>query len=264
MNAKATEEEAAPQLSRDELFELFGLVQEVDSIELKLTVRDDERQRAVAALDADPLDAQIRQVYFFDTPDLTLNRLGLVTRARRIQHAGADSVVKLRPVVPGRLPTELRASPDFRVEVDAMPGGYVCSGALKAKAAHHHVVDTVAGRRPLRGLFSKPQRTLFAEHAPDGITLDDLSVLGPVNVLKVKFTPKGTDRKFALELWNYPGDLRLLEISTRVAPNETFNAAAEVAEFLQERGISIAGAQTTKTRRALEIFSQRLTEAAVT
>ena len=52
----------------------------------------------------DPLEAQIRQVFFFDTPDLALDKPGVVVRARRIQGKGDDSVVKLRPVVPVELP----------------------------------------------------------------------------------------------------------------------------------------------------------------
>ena len=39
-----------------------------------------------------------------------------------------DSVIKLRPVVPAELPRELRDDPNFVVEVDALPGGYVCPG----------------------------------------------------------------------------------------------------------------------------------------
>ena len=50
----------------------------------------------------DPLGAQIRQVFFFDTPDLALENAGVVVRARRVQGKGDDSVVKLRPVVPVR------------------------------------------------------------------------------------------------------------------------------------------------------------------
>jgi hypothetical protein len=73
----------------------------------------------------DPLDAQIRQVYFFDTPDLALNTHGLVVRARRIQQRTDDSVVKLRPVIPDKLPASVRKSRSLVVEVDAMPGGYV-------------------------------------------------------------------------------------------------------------------------------------------
>ena len=85
------------------------------------------------ALGIDPLQAQIRQVVFFDTPELTLNQAGVVVRARRVQDKGDDSVVKLRPVVPNELPAELRRSAAFGVEVDAMPGGFVCSGSMKAR-----------------------------------------------------------------------------------------------------------------------------------
>ena len=46
----------------------------------------------------DALDAQIRQIFFFDTPDLALDAHGVVVRARRIQGKGDDAVVKLRPV----------------------------------------------------------------------------------------------------------------------------------------------------------------------
>ena len=64
----------------------------------------------MAALGLDPLEAQIRQVFFFDTPELALDKHGVVVRARRIQGKGDDSAVKLRPVVPAELPDDLRRS----------------------------------------------------------------------------------------------------------------------------------------------------------
>jgi hypothetical protein len=45
---------------------------EADSVEINLTVPIEERSRSAAALGVDRLDAQNRQVFFFDTPDLTL------------------------------------------------------------------------------------------------------------------------------------------------------------------------------------------------
>jgi hypothetical protein len=50
----------------------------------------------------DPLDAQIRQVFVFDTPDLRLNKSGVVVRAGRVQGRGDVTVVKLRPNRPRR------------------------------------------------------------------------------------------------------------------------------------------------------------------
>jgi hypothetical protein len=59
-----------------------------DSVELKLTIPESEGRSALAALGIDPLQAQVRQVFFFDTPSLTLNQvpaeLGVPGR-RRVQ-----------------------------------------------------------------------------------------------------------------------------------------------------------------------------------
>jgi hypothetical protein len=107
-------------------------------------------------------------------------------------------------------------------------------------------------------VFSKGQRALFEEHAPGGVELDDLTVLGPVLVLKLKFTPTELARRLVAELWLYPDDSRILELSTKCAPAEAFQAAAEARVFLTAQGVDLSGEQETKTRKALEFFSGRL------
>jgi hypothetical protein len=250
----------APALSGDQLSELLRLMHGADSVELKLTVPESDQRSAVASLELDPLESQIRQVVFFDTPDLTLNGRGLVVRARRVQGRGDDSVVKLRPVVPSELPSTLRESPDFGVEVDAMPGGFVCSGSLKAQRKRSPVREVLAGDRPVRKLFTKEQRAFFADHAPEGQTLDDLVPLGPINILKLKFEPETYDRRLVAELWLYPDGSRILELSTRCAPTEGFQVAAETKAYLAERDIDLSGEQQTKTRTTLEYFARVLAD----
>ena len=245
------------RLSDEDLRRMLRLIKDSDSVELKLTVEPAGQTSAVAALGMDPLEAQIRQVYFFDTPDLTLYHQGVVARARRAQKKGDDSVVKLRPVDPSELPSELRATPDFGVEVDAMPGGYVCSGSMKGIPGTD-VRATVLERRPLRKLFTKAQRALYADHAPEGLGLEDLSILGPIFVLKLKFAPKSYDRKMVAEMWLYPDNSRLLELSTKCLPSEAFQVAAETRAFLSSRGVDLEGGQETKTKRALEFFAKQL------
>jgi hypothetical protein len=242
------------RLLSDELLELSELIGQADSVELKLTVPDEDRSSAAAALGADPLAARIRQVFFFDTPDLDLDRSGVVVRARRTQGAPDDTVVKLRPVAPGDLPARLREREDFVVEVDGMPGGYVCSGSFKGEA-REPVSEVAAGRRPLRKLFSKPQRSFYADHAPEGIELDDLVVLGPVTAFKLKLVPPGFDRKLAVELWLYPDGSRILELSTKCPPKEWLETATGARQALLGLGIDVSGEQATKTRTALEYFA---------
>jgi hypothetical protein len=244
------------RLTDAEFEQLLALTKHADSVELKLTVPDSERRSTVTTLGMDPLDAQLRQIYFFDTPDLALNKHGVVVRARRVQQRGDDTVVKLRPIVPGELPASLRRSKNLVVEVDAMPGGYVCSASLKGTLGTTEVKDAVAGRRAIRKLYSKEQRAFYTEHAPDGIGLDDLSVLGPITVLKLKFSPERYGRRLVAELWFYPDGSRILELSTKCVPTQAFQVAAETRSFLSSQGVDLFGKQQTKTKTALEYFSR--------
>ena len=250
---------ARPVLSDAQLGQVLELMKASDSVELKVTIPDSQLRSTVSALGMDPLDAQIRQVFFFDTPDLTLDKHGVVVRARRVQGKGDDSVVKLRPVVPSELPVEIRRSPSFGVEVDAMPGGFVCSGSMKGSLGVGAVRPVVVGgNQPIRKLFSNEQRDFFATHAPEGISLDELSILGPIFVLKLKYQPPEHTRKLVAELWLYPDDRKILELSTKCLPSEGFQVAAETRAYLAARGVELGGEQQTKTRTALEFFAHQL------
>jgi hypothetical protein len=112
------------------------------------------------------------------------------------------------------------------------------------------------GKLPLRKLFSKEQRALFADRAPEGISLDDLAVLGPIFVLKLKQSPPGYERRLVTEMWIYPDGSRILELSTKCEPSEAFQVAATTRAFLSSRGVDLDSEQQTKTRTALEFFSQ--------
>jgi hypothetical protein len=246
------------RLSPTQLAEMMALADKADSVELKLTVPAAHRRATVQALALDPLDGQVRQVVFFDTPDLQLDQAGVVVRARRVQGVGDDSVVKLRPVVPGDLPKRLRRAAEFGVEVDAMPGGFVCSGSYKGKPHKVAVLDVLREGSPIRKLFSKEQRSFYDDHAPAGITLDDLVALGPINVLKVKFAPPELRRKMVAELWLYPDGSQILELSTKCAPADALRVSDEAREYLGERGVDLGGEQQTKTRTALRFYSKEL------
>jgi hypothetical protein len=125
----------------------------------------------------------------------------------------------------------------------------------------HRPRKQVAGeQRRLSKLFSKDQRAFDAAHAPAGVELDGLVLLGPIFVLKLKFSPGGFARKLVAELWLYPDESRILELSTKCAPPEAFEVAAELRAFLSERDIDLSGEQAPKTKRALEFFTARIRE----
>lgn len=248
-----------PLIPAERLSELLDVLSGADSVELKLTVDPGAHRRTLAALGLDPLDAQLRIVTFFDTPDLRLQAAGVVVRARRVQGKADDTVVKLRPVQPAELPKKLRRHEDFGVEVDAMRGGFVCSASFKG-TAKTPIRETLLEDRPLRKLFSKPQREFYAAHAPEGLVIDDLVQLGPIFVLKLKGQPAGLKRKVVAELWSYPDGSRILELSTKCLPKDAFAVTAEVREWLQGLGIEPAEGQQTKTKKALGYFTAQYAE----
>ena len=256
----ATKTKRLAELSGEQLKEVLGLIKSADSVELKLTLPESTQRSAIDGLGLDPLDAQIRQVFFFDTPDLRLQQAGIAVRARRIQGRPGDTVVKLRPVVPDDLPEDLRRS--MTVEVDAMPGGYVCSASMKGKVPNEDVLEGIRGERPLRKVFSKEQRSFYEAYAPQGLALDDLRILGPTFVLKLVVEPKELGRRLVVEGWLLPDGSRIVELSTKCVPAETFTAAIESRAYLEDLGLELTEDPHTKTKTTLEFFAGRMADEA--
>jgi hypothetical protein len=251
-------------LSPEDLAKVLELSKGSTSVEIKLSVPAAGHRATVRSLKLDPVEAQPRQTFFFDTPDLDLYKAGVVVRARRIQGGRADTVVKLRPVDPGTIDPDLRRSGSFKIEVDVMPGGYVCSASLKGNCTGQEVLDVTAGLAQLSSLFSKEQRAFYDAHAPAGVKMDALAVLGPTFLLKSKHQPKNFDRPVTVEMWLYPDGSRILEISTKALPEESFQVAAEFKAYLASCGISLGSPQETKTKTALQFFSKTLASESAT
>ena len=96
-------------LTDEEMSELLKLTKDSDSVELKVSVQDDDHASAARSLGLDPIEAEIRQIYLFDKRDLALNTAGIAVRARRIQGGKADTVIKRRPIVPSEIPKDYLA-----------------------------------------------------------------------------------------------------------------------------------------------------------
>jgi len=235
--------------------ELLHLVRNSKSIELKLSVPMEQHQSVALGLGLDAVESQPRHVYFFDTADQALNRAGLIVRARRRPGGRADTVIKLRPVDPAMIDAELKRSDAFKVEVDAMPGGFfVCSASYKGVATGQEVLDVTQGRMPLRKLFSKEQRAFYDEHAPAGLDMNSLLAQGPILLLKLNDQPKGFKRGITAEAWLWKDGKHILELSTKCEPAQAFQVGVEFRTFLAEHGVDLGAKQETKTKTAMQKF----------
>ena len=257
MNQAATikRNNGGARLSDEDAVAVMKLLKDANSVELKIMV-EDTAQVTIRHLGFDPVEAQPRQVYFFDTPDLALNKAGVIVRARRRRGGKGDTVIKLRPVDPAKLDEQLRRDDAVKTEVDVMPGGYVCSTSFKGRCDSDEIIDVCTGKRALSSLFNHRQRDFFTTHAPAGISMDELVPLGPTFLLLGKQQPKNFDRVVVVELWMYPDGSRVLEISTKGEPAEAFQLAANFRALLLESGIPIEKSSAGKTRSSLEFFSK--------
>ncbi len=202
--------------SGERLAEMLALIKQSDSVELKLTVPESDQRSAVVALGLDPLEAQIRQVFFFDTPDLALDR----ARRRRPRPADPGQGRRLgREAAPGRAVRAARGAAAVRrasaSRSTRCPGGYVCSGdaeghrrarptsarARRRAAASQAVLEGAAG--VLRGACAGGDRP----RRPRG-PRPDLRA-------QAALTPGELGRRLVAEMWLYPDGSRVLELSTR-------------------------------------------------
>lgn len=245
-------------LTDEEQDELLNLTKDSDSVELKVSVQDDDHTSASRALGLDPIEAEIRQVYFFDTPDLALDAAGIAVRARRIQGGEADTVIKLRPVVPSEIPKDFRLSDSMKVEVDLLPGNYIASASMKGKTDPSDVNKAISGELEIKELFSREQKDFFKYYIPGGVKLNDLIPLGPILTLKLKQPVEELGRKLVAEAWFYPDNTRIFELSTKCLPDETFQVVVETRNFMVDKGINLKGEQKTKTKTALQYYSKLL------
>ncbi|MEV6637171.1 hypothetical protein AB0M54_41215 [Actinoplanes sp. NPDC051470] len=226
---------------------LRTLAGQAGEVELKIVVPD-HRSRS---LGIDTARGPNRRVYYLDTPDLALYQHDLIVRVRDRRLGRDDAVVKLRPVDPRRVPGWLRSADRFQMEIDALPGHAVCSGALKRRLRRGDVSRALKAGRPLTSLLSARQRKLFARYAPSGVGLRDLVVYGPVDVRKLSIKLRGIKGGLTAERWRYPDGSDLLELSTRCPVDEAEALASRVSRTLRAYGVAPAELQRTKTELAL-------------
>ena len=227
-----------------------------DSVKLKLTVPESDRFSAAEALGMDPLDAHVRLVHFFDTPELAL--LGTASCSAP---GGCTATARTRG---SRCATSRRAR--CRVRCGARPRSR--SRSPRCPAAPHARRGSRAGRGratsrasrrascPCTRCSARSSGTPTARTLPDGPALDDLVALGPVVVLKLKYTPEVLGRRLVGELWHLPGGEQVLELATRCHPEDALARARGDAGLPRAATASRRPGGPEPARRALELLAE--------
>ena len=227
----------------------------MDACEIKITIRPDQELRAERAMELDEDSADIRVVYFYDTPKLTLFDAGVALRARLVKGDDDDSTVKFRPVDAEKISSEWKRARGFKLEADCVGERVVCSASLTVIQARDEIDQVAKGERPIEKLFSKDQERFLAEFHAAPIDFAKLRVMGPIRVLRWKSKHESFPHELTTEEWRLPNGDDLVEVSIKVPPAKAVEAQKAFDTHLRELGLDPEGAQETKTRTALEYFA---------
>ena len=230
----------------------------VAAVEIKVTVKPDEELKAVRAMELDEDSAEVRIIYFYDTPKLKLFDAGTVLRARLVKGDDDDSTVKVRPIDPAKVSEEWRNLEGFKVEADWMGKKIVRSASLTVRQKRDEIDEVAKDKRPVYKLFDRDQVRFIAEFHEGTVDFEKLKPLGPIRVLRWEVKHKGFPYELTAEEWRLPNGDDLFEMSIKVAPDEAAEASKAFEAHLRELGIDPKGAQETKTRTALQYFVKNL------
>jgi hypothetical protein len=238
----------------------------LDAIEIKVSVGASDMDAAADAFGLDLQDGRRRSIYFCEDvrgpggpAALPLLEQGVILRLRKNKGKADDSTVKLRPcgesqLTPRWVDEDGGEGWDFRVEGDWVGKRKVISASLEAKVADGDLASAIADDS-LSDVFSDVQRKLLRDCAPAPVDFSELSALGPVAALKWQQTVDG--HEIAFERWDVSDELRFLELSIRVEPDDAVAAQRNFERLCTERGIDVAAVTETKTRLVLEHLARR-------
>jgi hypothetical protein len=230
----------------------------MDAVEIKVTVRPDQELRAERSMELNEDSADVRVIYFYDTPRLDLFRAGVALRARLVKGDDDDSTVKFRPVDAGAIPEEWKECEGFKLEADCVGPRVVCSASLTVVQKRDEIDQVAKGKRPIHRLFSKEQERFLSDFYKGKVDFEKLRVMGPIRVLRWKSEHDDFPHELTTEEWRLPDGDDLVEVSIKVPPGQAGRAQKAFDRHLRKLGLDPEGAQETKTRTALGYFAKEL------
>jgi hypothetical protein len=135
----------------------------MDAVEIKRMIRPDQELRAVRAMEVDEDTADVRLIYFYDTPDLDLFKAGAILRARLLKGDADDSTVKFSPVEAASIPRDWQRLKGFKLDVDWVGDHMICSASLTVRQQRGEIDEVAKGSRAIGKLFSNDQERFLSE-----------------------------------------------------------------------------------------------------
>jgi hypothetical protein len=228
-----------------------------DFVEIKATIPPHQVAQAMERFDLHAENDEERLIYFFDTPNLDLLRIGIVGRARRRVGGKHDSTIKFRPVEPDQVPDRWRSLEGFKIEADATDRGVVRSASLTMPVKRGLIKQVAAGEAPISSLFTEEQVAFLFRLSSHQFDTKAVVTLGPIEAFRWKFEDPALPWPLTAELWRRPDGAEILELSVKAPAVQAAVIYYGFMAFLAELGKERDESQQAKTKWALDFFAER-------
>jgi hypothetical protein len=235
----------------------------VDDVEIKATIPEAQIDLGLRRFKLTEANKNQRYVYFFDTPQLELFNAGLIARARRVPGGTHDTTIKVRPVKPDSVPAKWTKYRGFKIEADMSEKGVVPSASFTMPVQKGAIKRAVVDGGKVRRLFTGEQQDFFKEMAAKGLSLDNVHVMGPIDVWRWKVVDPGLPWPATVEYWQLDNGERTLEASIKVSTVQAAAGSGGFLAFLAEIGAERDRGEEAKTRWALTYFARQYVQPAV-
>jgi hypothetical protein len=237
---------------------IAALVSGSDSIEIKATIPHKQIEQVLRRFRLEVDTEKQRLIYFFDTPKLELNGIGIIARARRTAGEEHDCTIKLRPIEPDRVSKKWHKYPGFKIETDASEHDMVKSASFTMPVKKGLIKRVAAGKTPIADLFDDAQLLFLLSMAKKKLDYSRVHPLGPLQAHRWKVSDPGCPWPMTIELWERADGAMLMESSIRTRVEQGAFAIGGFMAFLAEVGAERDNAEQAKTRWALEYYSGKL------
>ena len=223
---------------------------ELHAEQLKLSVPDETHRAAIKGLGLDPVEAQPRQAFFFDTPDLALNRAGVVVGPGAFRAGGPTRSSSCAPWTPTPSTSNSSARRASRSRWTRCRADTCARPRTRAPAAGRTYSTSPRARLPLAlALFEGAARVLRRARAggrQPGRAADD-------SVRCSCCEPSTSRRPSAAASSSRCGSTRRFANSRDLdqvpARRRAFQAAAEFKAYIESCGIPVTGSSRPRPRR---------------
>ena len=217
--------------------------QRVCPVEIKLLISPQTTESVVTSLG---FQKETRsQIYFFDTDNLSLLEQGVILRVR--QGAKNDLTVKVRLPDGEKRIDSSKLREHFGCEIDRTGAEANTSFAVGQKYKPNAVA--VTGEEVFTAL--SPNQKKLLKEAQVSINWSSVRRIADINSTTWESTSQPQFPRLTLEYWEWSAG-STLELSTRVAPNQSDSKLANLLKIVNEKGLPLSAEQGTKTSMVLK------------